>query len=422
MEESQKKTKKPSTVPKKSTTSKGESLKKQDKVQKESTEKKHTKVSKETASKKQTKDVKETATKKPAKTSNTKKATKKETASIDQAPKLTIIHEKKEIVTEAKEQPKETRKKSKKANKKENKTESKEKKYIYISVGSILCIIIILVLLIINIKLGIHAYNVIVKNANSKEQPDDASVTQEVGNVLDNNNEIVSELVQKITLPSNVTASIYNEKTFNSNTIPNDLKLRLGWAKTKDEHKLESINENNETIQALEKATMEESIKNILGPEVKYLDEPFNNTNVSTFSTNSKNQGIINYSEGLYTGTVVQTSEEIAPLIYQEVEKVVRYSDKIILYVKTAFVNTKENKYVVYKNYENGQFKGRLLELISEELFPENNYNQYTGEGAITLNDNIALNNIRSELKTYKYTFSLKENDQEFYLSEFVQE
>lgn len=473
MEEIQKKTKKSTTATNKSTTEKQEGVKKQAKVQKASVENNKTKVPKKIEEKKQTQEEQDSHKKKTKKKeeevkNNTSKVTKKSTEknevkasttkkvskskvekvedkkfskvtsksksnkeskskkkvedSNQTEPKLTIIHEKKDIVEEIKEKPKKAQQKSKKEKTKENIIESKEKKYIDISVGSIICIIIILILLIINIKLGIHAYKIIVKNANLEEQFDDTTVTQEVGNVLDSNNEIVTKLLQKITLAPNVTASIYNEKTFNSNTIPNDLKLRLGWAKTKDEHKLESINENNQTVQALEKATMEESIKNIFGPEVKYLDESFNNTNVSTFSTNSKNQGIINYNDGLYTGTVAQTSGEMAPLIYQEVEKAVRYSDKIIIYVKTAFVNTKDNKYVVYRNFEKGQFKGKLLELTQEELFPGNSYNENTGEGAILLNSNTKLDNIRNELNTYKYTFSLNENHQTFYLSEFVQE
>lgn len=461
-------TKKEPKISKVATNTKTNNATKDTKSPKTSTSTKATRTAKASNVKKETKSSEKNITKKEPKspkTSTARKETntnkkveiidKREKNKVIEEPKFTIIHEKKEEqkqVTKSKSPKEETqrgeaqkektpKKENKKARnkkeknkidkeqknkaKKEKKAKKPKKGYIDISIGAIICTIIIIGLLVLNIKLGIKAYSIITKNqtttTNSDVEADnDISVTQEVGNVLNNNDEIVTQMKEKITFAPNVTASIYNAETFSTNTISNDLKLQLGWDKIKEEHKLKSINENNESIEALEKEFMAESIKNIFGPKVKYKDEAFNNTNVNTFSKSCQNQGVITYDNGLYTSIVSENIEDVmVPIIYQEIQKVVKYSDKVIVYVKVAYMYTDGEKYIVYKNFDNEKFEEELLEISPEELFQEDSFDQYTGEGTVTINANSSLDSIRNQLDTYKYTFSLDGETGDYYLSKF---
>lgn len=300
----------------------------------------------------------------------------------------------------------------------------KEKKYLEISVGAIICVVIIIVLLVLNVKLGKHAYGILTKeekaNANV-ETKNDTSVTQEIGNVLNNTSEIVQELKKKITFSPNVTASIYNTQGFNSEDISNELKLILGW-EVAQEGKLISVNEDNQEIEALESKTMNEAIKKILGSNMQYQDDSFSNIGIESFSKSSKDQNGISYANSLYTSEISELTEELKPLIYQEIQKAVKYSEKIIVYVKTAFIDVDENDYKVYKNFNENKFKEQLLNMKSEELFDKNLLDTNTGEGTITLEQNSALKEIRKNLNTYKYIFTFDETTQDYYLSEFRKE
>ena len=125
---------------------------------------------------------------------------------------------------------------------------------------------------------------------------------------------------------------------------------------------------------------------------------------------------MIEYEAGQYIGTEIQHDENaLIPIIYQEVQEVIQYSDKIEIYVKTAFVDVKNDKYVMYKSFDN-KFYGELLQL-EPELLLGNTSN--IREGVIATRINQELNNIREELNTYKYTFTLNYNEKDYFLSEF---
>lgn len=436
--------------PKKSSSAKTTNIEKKEKLEKTTTEKK-TKSSKD-AVKKETKSPKTTRTKEGTKTSkkttttkgkSTKPRTKQEDI-VNTEPKFTIIYENKEEVKPEEEKAlKTTTKKDKKVEEeqeekkvvkeqvaqpeedKNNKEEKPKKRYIEISVGAIICVAIIVGLVLLNIRLVKQAYSAIynsVTSNNSAEDEDKISVDEEVGITVKNSDEIVSEIKEKITFLPNVTASIFKAETFSSSNISNDLKLRIGWSKVKEEKKLRSINEDNKSIEALEKEVMEENIKNIFGPKIKYKDEAFNNTDVDIFSRYCLNKGTITYDNGLYTSILDENNEDIQnkiePIIYQEIQRVVKYSDKVVVYVKVAYMDTNEDKYVIYKNFNGKEFEYELTEATQEEIFKDD-FNPYTGEGTVTANSNDFLDNIRSELDTYKYTFSLDAETGEYYLAKF---
>lgn len=412
MEEKQKKT----TSKKKTTTAtKKASKQNESTTAKKASEKKQTKAKKEANIKKQSKPTTEKETKKTTKTSKTKKEeivkeenkTKKTTKSTPKVKKEKVVEEVKESKAKEEKKKKEEQKKT-------------EKRYIEISIGLILALILIIVLVVVNVKLGKHAYKVITENAtiNSTTEPTNISISQENGNEVDTENELVKKIAKKITFAPNVVASIYNVGEFNLETIPNHLKLRLAWANTKSEDKLTAMNINGQEIESIEKNTMEQNIKDTFGIDVKYKDESFANTDVIAFSKYAINQGTINYSSDLYTGTKTEFTEKPeSPLIYQEIQKVIKYNKKVELYVKVSYMNPENGRYSIYKDFINGQFTGKLLETTSEELFEDYPINIYTGEGTIAIKQNTTLNSIRSQLNAYKYTFALNEATGEYHLS-----
>jgi len=168
--------------------------------------------------------------------------------------------------------------------------------------------------------------------------------------------------------------------------------------------------------------TIDKSIKNIFGDKVKYQKQDFENTNVSIFSAYNKVLGTIEYTGGLYSGFEVQDEEQkMVPLIYQEIQKAEQYTDKVIVYVKTAFIDVENEKYSIYRNFDNN-FYGELQKISEYDLFGENSFNKETGEGSIVNKNNINLDSIREQLNTYKYTFSLNQKTGEYFLSEFNKE
>ena len=398
------------------------------------------------------------------------KATKKEPTATKKKtktePTLTIIHDKKEekpdvtiVEKEVVKKPdnkktkKETKKKEEKKVEKNNKTKAekrkekqvqeqvavetgkeekqqvkpaekqinkKKKQYIDITIGSIVAVVIIIVLIILNIKLVKRAYNVM---NNAETDTRESSSTKEIGYELEKDNELVQSIIEKITFAPSVTASIYDIGKFEEDNIPNTLKLRIGWNLVKGESKLQSVNENNEIVESIEQKVMEQSIKNIFGSKSEYKDEQFYNTNVSLFSTYAPNKGMIYYENGFYTNSYTKEDEiKIAPFIYQELQKVVKYSTEITVYVKAGYIDTLGDVCMIYKDLENGKLSRRILQVDVKELLGETSVNYSTGEGTISINENSALDAIRKKLNTYKYTLRLDETTGEYYLSSFEQE
>lgn len=408
--------------------------KKATKTVKENIESKPVKAVKETAAKKTVKTVKEPVEKKTVKAvkETVKKTTKAKANKEDEkvvknnSTKRAVkaakeIEEKKPVkavkVTSEIEKAKPAKKVAQ-----EKVVEVKNevsKKTLNISMGTILAIIIILGLVVLIIQLGKYAYNLNKKDTttdNEIETSSNQSTTQEIGNVINKNNEVVPKIINQITFSPKVTASIYSEGEFTAESMPNDLKLKMGWSKTKNESILKSINENNEEVETIEKMTMDETIKTVLGPTTESKGESFDYAKVTSFAASDEK---VTYSAGLYTKISKNLQEEKTPFIYQEVQKVVRYSEKIILYVKTVYIVVEDGKYIVYKGYENNEFTEKLFEIKPEELLGDVIIDQNSGEGSITIEPNAKLDDIRNQLDTYKYTFKLDGSTQEYYLSEF---
>ena len=471
MEEQEKKTRKSNSS--KPSTSKGETTKKTTRKTNTTTTEKDSKPKKVTSTSKNNKidtkkkqenepkgisDKKENVApkveKKPRTTATTKKSTSNKTSDVktsktEKAKKETIAPKSKTTEVKQKEETKNREKTLKSTNKntkkleekpetkrvtektknkeeqpKEPKQEEKTKKYIEISIGGVIAVIFIGVLIFLNISLGKWAYNVTKeKNTVQNSTVDTSATTEEtIGIVLNSQNQIVSKLVDKITLPLGTTANIYQIGNFDENTMPDDLKLRIGWAKLKEENKFHAKQATGESIIVVEKSAMEQSVKEVLGTQVKYKDMSFDNSNTKEFAEYSETRGIITYDGENYTGIVNDTTGEgNLAFAYQEIQKVVQYDNEIAIVVKTAFVRQENNQYIIYQDF-NENFENRLMEIASDELFKNASFNKITGEGSIAVSKNAALNNIRNELNTYKYTFLKDDSTGEYYLKEFRKE
>ena len=377
-----------------------------------------TKSTKRTSTKKEEKiinDSKESVEPKVIETKN-KLEQKKKTKKIDDTQKNNTSKkdEKKLENTEEVNKP----------DKKAKTSEGQQKRYIEISIGTILAIILIAVLIVLNIALVKWAYSVSVeKNATSKNVLNTIEEKKEkVGTILNQQNVEVNKIIDKITLPPSVTASIYKAQGFSEETIPNDLKLRIGLAKIKEEDKFRARQVNGDSIIVIDRVAMEGSIKEIFGNQARYDDVSFDNTNIKEFANNSEIKEIVTYDSEKYTGTVNEAIErDTKVFIYQEIQKIIQYDDEIVVHVKPAFVKQENNSYVIYQNYDE-TFKNQLMKITHEELFGNSLLNTNTGEGLIAINTNNYLNSIRNELKTYKYVFEKDSSTQEYSLKEFRKE
>lgn len=304
---------------------------------------------------------------------------------------------------------------------KEQKHTENTNRYIEISIGGIIAIVFIGLLIILNITLGKRAYNMYKEDNTTQNNviDTDAEVEEKIGTVLNHKNEIVDKLIKKITFPMNTTASIYMSGAFDENTISDDMKLRIGWANLEETSKYHAKQANGETTIVVERSEIEKSIKEILGEQVKYKDASFDNTNVKEFSEYAETQGIIKYDAETYTGIANEPVEEAkVAFVYQEVQKVVKYENEIVFFMKSAFIKQENDKYKVYQSY-NEEFKNELMEITSTELFENITIDRSIGKATIATVNTQALNDIREELNTYKYIFEKDELTGEYYLKEF---
>lgn len=300
----------------------------------------------------------------------------------------------------------------------------KNKKEVSISLGSIIVVSLIAVL----IGLIIYAYKTIneIKNdvaKNPEIHEANESVLKDGESVeLEQNNNEVKELIKKINFPTYAVASIYKTKGFNMDTIKNDLILRLGWTKVEKKLVENDVDNIGEYKQIVEKKDLENSITEIFGENIEYTDETFNNIDVPTFYGYEANQGNINCYNNTYTANYIESEGRDVPFIHQQIEKVLKYNDKIEVYVKTAFINTEydevanEYEYIIYKNFDNNEFNMKVTQMDSIKFVDAYLENETDLDGFKT---NSQIEKISNKLNTYVYTFKLDKTNENYYLSSF---
>lgn len=289
---------------------------------------------------------------------------------------------------------------------------------------------LLIVFLIITIIL-IIVMGVIIYMQNMQKIEADLQITELENNgttkatELDVNDNMVRKLIKKIDFPTYAVASIYNERRFDLNTISNDLILRLGWTNVEKQWVKNNIDNIGEYKQTAAEKNLEKSIINIFGNKVKFSHESFTNTDVEIFYGYEENQGEINYSNNLYTANYIEGGGGDMPFIHQEIKEVLKYDNRIMIYVNTAFIDTKyiDNdkggyfEYIIYKDYINGMFEEKICTTTSEEFIKY--YLDDESNGEISLKFNAQIAGLSNKLNTYVYEFELDNATGEYYLSKF---
>ena len=294
-----------------------------------------------------------------------------------------------------------------------------DKKHVKISLGTAICIVIIFLLVIALILLGCYTY-VLKNSANKTSNTDVADASQstndntpknevtkpvaDVGTELNVNDSIVKSLTDKIDFNTNARASIYKVGSFNSNNISNDLILKLGWDSIKDKKQVEGLSPLPDEV--VTKKEMAQSISNLFGPKIKYTDTSFAIVDIETFHGYQGLVGdTVNYSNNSYSVELFQGGGGDCPFIQEQVTKALQYNNKIEIYVKTAFVDTKyvessdSFEYILYKdfNFATNTFNNQLSKIAATQKMPE----------------------LSSDFNTYVYTFDLDSSSGNYYLSGF---
>lgn len=300
----------------------------------------------------------------------------------------------------------------------------RNKKEVSISLGSIIVVLLIVVL----IGLIIYAYKTINETKNDSTKNPEIHVANE--NILKDgesvelnqeNNE-VKELIKKIDFPTYAVASIYKTKGFDVDTIENDLILRLAWSKLEKELVENNVDNIGEYKQTATKENLENSITEIFGKNMEYADETFTNIDVPTFYGNESNQGNVKFYNNTYTSNYIESEGGDVPFIHQQIEKVLKYNDRIEVYVKTAFIDTEydevsnEYNYIIYKNFKNNEFNKKITQMNSLKFLDAYSEKENKLE---CFRENSQIEKISDKLDTYVYTFILDEVDKNYYLNEF---
>ena len=258
----------------------------------------------------------------------------------------------------------------------------------YIKIEILFCSIILIILL-----LTFLFYLFFTFNKQSAENQEDTIIGQE--NNTDNNKksdiknesdievteETLKKLIEKINFPTYAIASLYNVKSFDLKTIPNDLILRLGWSKIdfSKQNILQDNNQSNAHTLLIPAETLNDKVLNIFGGFINYTDSSFINGNVKTFNNSMFTSNNVDYHSNyykendldnityytdFYTTLYMDNHTDLSPFIHQEFQKFTKSENKISVYVCTCFVDTEfyENSNDIYFNiYKDFNFDKTIL-------------------------------------------------------------
>lgn len=307
----------------------------------------------------------------------------------------------------------------------------------------ILALIIAIVFQMYNLKYGINysklnesnvTEKITVLNENIAENQIEVVEQKEVEENISQENSVmqnnvaepksnVEKVIDKIYFKDYAEASIYKVGEFTRETIPNDLILRLGFAKALQKLENKQVEEKfpNHEINKIE---IEKGIKELFGNDIKYKHDKFINIDVETFNGFHEIRDTVKPVDNKYEFIYFEGGGVDTPFIHQEIYDTIETENKIEIKMKVAYVDTvfdetqKEGfcKYHFYKDFDfnTDEFKNELLVIEDNEY-----YESYENWYVDNYNPNKSLSNIIEKLDTYSYIFEKDNNTGEFYLSEF---
>ena len=161
----------------------------------------------------------------------------------------------------------------------------------------------------------------------------------------DEQKSIADKLINKIYFKDYVEASIYKVGNFTRETIPNDLILRLGFAKAmeKSEKDQKQINTINDSYDIISKSEVEKEIKELFGNDITYKHDKFINIDVETFNGFYPIRDVVRPGDSEYEFAYIEGGGLDCPQIHQEIYDVIESDNKIELKVKVAFIDIADN-------------------------------------------------------------------------------
>lgn len=244
-----------------------------------------------------------------------------------------------------------------------------EKKEIKMNLVTFLLLIAVILLLILTLFLGISLYrtqnnlennnlaknNIVVTNEAVEENNDNV---KEKGEEVDFTTPEIKKVLEKIDYDTPYLAGIYKQGNFNRETIPNDLILRLAFESWTYDYDFKQNVPGK--IEKISQKDMNKYITNLFGKNIKYNDSSFFNITVPTFDSYTEFRGEVSFEEHNeeYSSKWQSVGGGDKNTIHQQVNKVLKYEDKLEVYVKTAFIKVgwledkDDFEYDIYKNYD----------------------------------------------------------------------
>ena len=237
-------------------------------------------------------------------------------------------------------------------------------------------------------------------------------VQEEKGEEIKLDDKLVKNLRTKFDFNKMTTIqNIYENIGVSADNMSNELKLELAWNNIAFENKngewdkTKVFNVGTEKSYAtISQEEMKKSLESLFGTNVKYTDATFENNETQPFWTCRNTKGTVKYQNNKYTSNFVEGGGAGYPYIDEHIKKVIKYDDKIEIYVVTAFCtvneeNATEADILIHSDYNKATKK------------IENLVDHYNGkfEGADTEEkfDLAFINKYEEKLHTYKYTFNL---------------
>lgn len=226
------------------------------------------------------------------------------------------------------------------------------------------------------------------------------------------------KLIDKIKFKDYLEASIYKVGNFTRETIPNDLILRMGFARAVQKPENKQV-ETSTPYHDISKDQIENGIKELFGSNIKYKHDKFINIDVETFNGFYEIRDTVKpVDNNEYEFIYYEGGGGDTPFVHQEIYDVIENENKIEIKVKVAYVDTVYDetqkiglfKYHIYKDFDfkTDEFKNELL------VIEDYKYDYVENYGTTK-----SMADIWNKLNSYSYIFEKDNETGEFYLSEF---
>ncbi len=304
-----------------------------------------------------------------------------------------------------------------------------EKKQIKMSLGtfivSVIAIILVVVIVIMAIQMSnqnkaleesqiamANKENELQKETTTKVTNTPTPVPGDKGTELNINDSIVQKLIDKT---DSFIPILYKNKT-----LDNEVKFMYALMDLYTNGSFENSWDYENNTVVLSKDDVRNAIINRFGKNVKYTDQSYQRTNLAKFDCFFGGMGPFIYENGnYYIANVVAGDGWSEFSVVEKVNKVLKYDNKIDIYVKAGYESFNSN----------GLTEGDFLEMdenaikakgVTTSIYQDYDFNTNTPKNKLIEQPGNQANieEVLNQLDTYVYTFE-KDLTGEYYLSGF---